>query len=50
MAKGTKVINRIDLSEDEKRKIEFDDIQSTLLENKEVIKETFEVMKGMQDL
>lgn len=49
MAKATKVINRIELSEEELRKIEFEDIERTLLENKEVIKETFEVMKGMQD-
>ncbi|MGG0412255.1 DUF1641 domain-containing protein [Peribacillus simplex] len=49
MAKATKVINRITLSEEEKRRIELEDIERTLIENKEVIKETFEVMKGMQD-
>ncbi len=49
MAKATKMINRITLSEEEKRRIELEDIERTLLENKEVIKETFEVMKGMQD-
>lgn len=49
MAKATKVINRLELSEEEVRKIEFEDIEKTLLQNKEVIKETFEVMKGMQD-
>ncbi|MET1179038.1 DUF1641 domain-containing protein [Peribacillus simplex] len=49
MAKATKVINRITLSDEERRRIELEDIERTLLENKEVIKETFEVMKGMQD-
>ncbi len=49
MAKATKVINRISISDEEKRRIELEDIERTLLENKEVIKETFEVMKGMQD-
>ena len=49
MAKATKVINRMELSEEDVRKIEFEEIERTLLENKEVIKETFEVMKGMQD-
>lgn len=49
MAKATKVINRISISDEERRKIELEDIERTLLENKEVIKETFEVMKGMQD-
>ncbi len=49
MAKATKVINRISISDEERRRIELEDIERTLLENKEVIKETFEVMKGMQD-
>ncbi|WHY95132.1 DUF1641 domain-containing protein [Peribacillus simplex] len=49
MAKATKVINRITLSDEERKRIELEDIERTLLENKEVIKETFEVMKGMQD-
>ena len=49
MAKATKVINRINISDEERRRIELEDIERTLLENKEVIKETFEVMKGMQD-
>ncbi|MEY8190363.1 DUF1641 domain-containing protein [Peribacillus simplex] len=49
MAKATKVINRITLSDEERRRIELEDIERTILENKEVIKETFEVMKGMQD-
>lgn len=49
MAKATKVINRITISDEEKRRIELEDIERTLLENKEVIKETFEVLKGMQD-
>lgn len=49
MAKATKIINRIELSEEEIRTIEFEDIKRSLLDNKEVIKETFEVMKGMQD-
>ena len=49
MAKATKVINRISISDEERRRIELEDIERTLLENKEVIKETFEVMKGMQN-
>ncbi|TDL92278.1 DUF1641 domain-containing protein [Vibrio vulnificus] len=49
MAKATKVINRISISDEERRRIELEDIERTILENKEVIKETFEVMKGMQD-
>jgi len=49
VAKATKVINRISISDEERRRIELEDIERTLLENKEVIKETFEVMKGMQD-
>ncbi|MFF2456956.1 DUF1641 domain-containing protein [Peribacillus simplex] len=49
MAKATKVINRITLNDEERRRIELEEIERTLLENKEVIKETFEVMKGMQD-
>ncbi|MFJ7941019.1 DUF1641 domain-containing protein [Peribacillus sp. NPDC096622] len=49
MAKATRVINRISISDEERRRIELEDIERTLLENKEVIKETFEVMKGMQD-
>ncbi|XHU80498.1 DUF1641 domain-containing protein [Peribacillus simplex] len=49
MAKATKVINRISISDEERRRIELEDIERTLLENKVVIKETFEVMKGMQD-
>jgi uncharacterized protein YjgD (DUF1641 family) len=49
VAKATKVINRISIGDEEKRRIELEDIERTLLENKEVIKETFEVMKGMQD-
>ena len=49
MAKATKIINRIELSEEEIREVDFEDIKRSLLDNKEVIKETFEVMKGMQD-
>lgn len=49
MAKATKVINRISIGDEERRRIELEDIERTLLENKKVIKETFEVMKGMQD-
>jgi len=49
VAKATQVINRISISDEERRRIELEDIERTLMENKEVIKETFEVMKGMQD-
>jgi hypothetical protein len=49
VAKATKVINRISFSDEERRRIELEDIKRTLLENKEVIKETFDVVKGMQD-
>ncbi|WP_285289400.1 MULTISPECIES: hypothetical protein [unclassified Bacillus (in: firmicutes)] len=38
MAKATKVINRISFSDEERRRIELEDIERTLLENKEVIK------------
>lgn len=49
MAKATKVIHRIELSEEEKRKRDLESIENTLLENKEVIEETFEILKHMQD-
>ena len=40
---------RISFSDEERRRIELEDIERTLLENKEVIKETFKAMKGIQD-
>ncbi|KIL51906.1 hypothetical protein KP78_02760 [Jeotgalibacillus soli] len=49
MAKATKVIHRIEFSEEEQRQRDLRNIENTLLEHKEVIEETFGILKHMQD-
>ncbi|MBB6450136.1 uncharacterized protein YjgD (DUF1641 family) [Geomicrobium halophilum] len=49
MAKATKVIHRIEPSEEELRQRDWEQIETTLLENKEVIADTFELMKHLQE-
>ncbi|SDI71670.1 DUF1641 domain-containing protein [Natribacillus halophilus] len=49
MAKATQVIHRMEPSEEELRQRDWEEIESVLLENKEVIADTFELMKGLQD-
>ncbi|QDI92185.1 DUF1641 domain-containing protein [Salicibibacter halophilus] len=49
MAKATRVIHRMEPSEEELRQRDWKEIESVLLENKEVVADTFELMKGLQD-
>ncbi|QQK78916.1 DUF1641 domain-containing protein [Salicibibacter cibi] len=49
MAKATKVIHRIEPTDEELRKRDWDQIEATLLENKDVIADTFELMKQLQE-
>ncbi|KIL49127.1 hypothetical protein KR50_11620 [Jeotgalibacillus campisalis] len=49
MAKATKVIHRLQLSEEELRKSELESIESMLLANKEAIQETFKILNHLQD-
>ncbi|QQK74779.1 DUF1641 domain-containing protein [Salicibibacter cibarius] len=49
MAKATKVIHRIEPTEEELRKRDWDQIEATLLENKDVIADTFELMRHLRE-
>lgn len=48
MAKATKVIHRIEPNEKDVRQAELQDIEDALIENKETILETLELMKQVQ--
>ncbi|MBM7649164.1 uncharacterized protein YjgD (DUF1641 family) [Bacillus ectoiniformans] len=49
MAKATKVIHRIQPSEEELRKSELESIETMLLSNKEAIQEAFKILHHLQD-
>ncbi|WP_059105625.1 DUF1641 domain-containing protein [Shouchella shacheensis] len=49
MAKGTSVIHRMELSEEEKQRRDIEQLGETLAEHKEVIEDVFALMKRLQD-
>jgi len=49
MAKATKVINWQQVDPEEQKKQELEELENALLENKDVIYDTLEIMKGLQD-
>ncbi|TDL31410.1 DUF1641 domain-containing protein [Jeotgalibacillus sp. S-D1] len=49
MAKATKVIHRLERSEEDIRREELESIENMLLANKEIVKEVFEILQHMKD-
>lgn len=49
MAEPINRINRLEISEEEKRRMELEEIEDALLENKEAIMQTMKLMKNMND-
>ncbi len=49
MAKATRKIHRLELSEEEKRKLELENIETLLLDNKEAVEKVFKILHYMKE-